>query len=198
MVTLTLLSQRHLYAGRGHHHHLHHLLLPPFDFVLLRTLGLTACRAELAAGCQVGTDSYVDGRNLEFGAKEVHTPPPAKHYVFASEVTDCLSVDEFDSELTDCLSVDKFASELTDCLSVDEFASELTNCLSVGQNRLVHFWREEIGNRNRLVTRRRSRRRSRRRQPSSTMAAAAAALRRPSEATTPKISPLKISLYKCY
>ena len=96
------------------------------------------------------------------------------------------------------LSVDKFASELTDCLSVDEFASELTNCLSVGQNRLVHFWREEIGNRNRLVTRRRSRRRSRRRQPSSTMAAAAAALRRPSEATTPKISPLKISLYKCY
>jgi hypothetical protein len=48
-----------------------------------------------------------------------------------SELTDCLSVDEFASELTDCLSVDEVASELTDYLSVDEFASELTDCLSV-------------------------------------------------------------------
>ena len=30
------------------------------------------------------------------------------------------------SELTNCLSVNEFASELTNCLSVDEFASELT------------------------------------------------------------------------
>ena len=37
----------------------------------------------------------------------------------------------FASELTDCLSVDELAGELTNCLSVDEFASELTNCLSV-------------------------------------------------------------------
>jgi hypothetical protein len=43
---------------------------------------------------------------------------------FASELTDCLSVDEFANELTkNCLSVDEFASKLTrsNCLSVDEF-----------------------------------------------------------------------------
>ena len=44
---------------------------------------------------------------------------------FASELNDCLFVDEFASELNECLSVDEFASELNDCLSVDEFAADV-------------------------------------------------------------------------